>query len=206
MPISAFRESPEFPRHREVEEHDGMVRFQNEIQKCVKFAHVHWKICNIFTLIYGRIANIPASYRTASIIMDSGIKWGRYHVPQNAFLVWTKIVRTNNARNVWWELWCLDPYFTMRLYRWTGVENRSAFGQSNSLKALKSVAYINSRRWLCTNRVLSELVKYNCMQHKLTSNIIFTFTPPTSSRARHVISSWIYNNVNTNSCNSLQKV
>ena len=42
-----------------VEEHDGDVRFDRK-WKYGRFAHAQWKIRNI-TLIYGGIAEIPAS-------------------------------------------------------------------------------------------------------------------------------------------------
>ena len=51
-----------------------------------RFTHAQWKIRNI-TLIYGPIDEISASYRTWL--------WGRYHIPQNVFLVVNFICHDN---------------------------------------------------------------------------------------------------------------
>ena len=95
----------------------------DRLWKYGRFAHAQWKICNI-TLIYGRIAQIFASFRksgsrntmvTSAFSPEVEIRpfracamhpaiiiktvrsswawtwlWGRYHVPQNAFLVYTR--------------------------------------------------------------------------------------------------------------------
>ena len=121
-PISALnvRESPKFTR---LKGNRGRgTRWWRQILdrkwKYGRFAHAQWKIRNI-TLIYGRIAQIFASYRKsgtrntmvtsdfspeveirpfracamhpAIIIGTVCLLWtwlyGRYHVPQNAFLV-----------------------------------------------------------------------------------------------------------------------
>ena len=53
-----------------------------------RFAHAQWKICNIYItlIIYYR--------RNSSVVVD--LLWGRYHVPQNGFLVLHKICKKVN--------------------------------------------------------------------------------------------------------------
>ena len=116
-------ESPKFSRHWR--NRGWGTRWWRQILdrkwKYGLFAHAQWKICNI-TLIYGRIAEIFASFRKSGsgntmVMSDFSPEveirpfracamypaiiigtvrslwtwtwlWGRYHVPQNAFLVY----------------------------------------------------------------------------------------------------------------------
>jgi len=75
------RKSPKFPRHAG-NQGRGTWRWchiLNRKWKYSRFAHAHWKICNIILIIY---------YRNSSVVVD--LLWGRHHVPKNVFLVRNK--------------------------------------------------------------------------------------------------------------------